>query len=692
MKIKWFFIIVIYLVFLSLKTNSNTMNSQTRSKSKAKAKAKLMAKLKAHMSMMNKVKLVNINILNDLNLRANGVDNIAAKQNKKIHQFIRLADRSKISKIPSNRKILFESENENSNEQYFYYTYEEIVNKLLNLKDNALYKDLFLLETAQEKYKLPYPGGKCKIANKAETHCPHYIVTLTNKKISDKDKHQIYISGSVHGDERIGPSASIELILLLLENYKTSDWINHLLNTRIIVITPMTNPHGYYANIREEYLLEDATENSWTLTKDRYNLTHKDINRDFPYLVKNNECFETVGARVVNELFLDHLFSLSLSLHGGTESLTFPFGTPNHLVGNPIIEMNYSQKNNGEIDSDLSSRESLIDEYLNGNFDKTYSDNKRKRWISYPAPDLHSFYNIASSSNTDQYAMGDMSSIVYPVRGGMEDWAYSASWEGSPIITQPCKPNTYNGYSEEKTNYSNYKNSMKSVMFLLEISNEKYPEQKLLGRKNNDCILRLKDNAFFTKKLSNAEQKFCVDENINGYISKVIRLSLSLIDLLFPYVNSKYTISDDKEMVTIEWAVGGAIEVDETYVTYVYGGLDDVDISKDQLLRELSDDVEKGFKYKGKGIWNTNFELEKDKFSYSIPIKNSKKKHNYLYYQIESKVDRNWANRTSVNPNIGPVSHIVNFRLNDNYIASNGKYEIKGKSIISSKIMRVNIN
>lgn len=32
-------------------------------------------------------------------------------------------------------------------------------------------------------------------------------------------------------------------------------------------------------------------------------------------------------------------------------------------------------------------------------------------------------------SSTRPYIVGDMSSTVYPVNGGMEDWAYAAGWD-----------------------------------------------------------------------------------------------------------------------------------------------------------------------------------------------------------------------------------------------------------------------
>ena len=43
------------------------------------------------------------------------------------------------------------------------------------------------------------------------------------------------------------------------------------------------------------------------------------------------------------------------------------------------------------------------------------------------------------------YGLGDMTSTVYAVRGGLEDWAYAAGWdtqEGTGTMSE-CKPVTY---------------------------------------------------------------------------------------------------------------------------------------------------------------------------------------------------------------------------------------------------------
>ena len=131
----------------------------------------------------------------------------------------------------------------------------------------------------------------------------------------------------------------------------------------------MTNPHGYHDKVREELLISD--EDSIPLTKKVYRKTHKDINRDFPYLVKETSCMETIGARVVNELYINHLFSIALSLHGGTESLTYPYGTPNHMKNSHVekIPMNYKIVN-GKIKSEPGkSAEKFASKYKTGSFD-----------------------------------------------------------------------------------------------------------------------------------------------------------------------------------------------------------------------------------------------------------------------------------------------------------------------------------
>ena len=92
----------------------------------------------------------------------------------------------------------------------------------------------------------------------------------------------------------------------------------------------------------------------------------RDINRDFPYLVEETKCMQTIGARVVNELYLKHLFSLALTLHGGTESMSYSYGAPNHLVGVPKVPMNYKVVNGKVEGTPTPETYGILKKYISG--------------------------------------------------------------------------------------------------------------------------------------------------------------------------------------------------------------------------------------------------------------------------------------------------------------------------------------
>lgn len=426
------------------------------------------------------------------------------------------------------------------------------------------------------------------------------------------------------------------------------------------------------------------------LTKRLYNKTHKDINRDFPYLTKDTACMESIGARVVNELYINHMFSLALSLHGGTESLTYPYGTPNHIHSKnvPKLPIYYNQDKNGRLQINVAPEtNSLVEQFRNLHYEMIVGK-------STNPPDYNAVKSIAESASDHttnnpkrKYKTGDMNGEVYSVTGGMEDWAYSGSWEGAPVITQPCKPTTYNGYEPKKTMYDNYyKDSLKSIMFLLEVSNEKVPEQKLLGRKNIDCLLNLRSNAFFNNLAPN--KKVCLDDYIDGYIPRIIRLSLTLIDLLNPYVNFLVQPVKNKNLL-VTWTIGGAINIDSSFILY---GFFEEQPSKEIIdklnystnIMELKSLLKNSSRnYSGKAVWNIDYSAA-DRFKYLF--KSPNKKGNYLVFIIIGYVDKNWSLKNHPDPDINPQTHIANFRTNPNYTASNACYTIKGQEFFRSSV------
>lgn len=740
--------------------------------------------------------------------------------------------RLNIKKTSSIKELNIKGIDNSTFKEYKYLQYDDVVEELYRLAkiDNG---NWLKIKTAQEEFNLMNPGGKCgnihsKLTNDKSTDnkCFHYIAYLTNFSIKNNNKPSIYISGEVHGNERVGPTATIELIKLIIDIAKSDikdnkdeinsksnyNWIKHLLDTRLIIITPMTNPYGYYVNEREELLVYNEDQIIKTINNERK--SYKDINRDFPYLVKPEECMQTIGARVVNEIFIKYSPVLSLSLHGGSESLTYPYGTPNHLKNSPKIKLNYTLSNNLSdikntsnnsnivVNSNINLRsKELAEQYISGEFDNNFigaansneyiksikkSSLKKRRlrnMLLFSKNNINKNFENESNliikdnskfnkietnqsfdnnNNTDEelssstnppdnsaierlalsiseytsvlkshkYPTGDMNSAVYPVRGGMEDWAYTASWEGKPIITQPCKPNTYNGYDSDRTLYSKFPYAVRNIMFLLEVSKNKNPDRKLLGYSNYDCLLNLTNNAFFNKVVKKRViKKICLDKNVDGYISRIIRLSLSLIDLMLPYINYKHIFNKNINSIEISWNIGGSIDVDKTYIIYNI----DQDNSKfneyDKIVNSYlnneynyysEEEFKKVFNYnsnsikeqKGKGIWHLNkltnkFNRKSDYynktksnytsknmslFRESIEVNNKK---GIIYMIIVAVVDTNMKTTKNAEPNVPPQSHFVNLRTNNNYILKsedNNQLFIKGKSFFISSLIIIDLN
>ena len=94
----------------------------------------------------------------------------------------------------------------------------------------------------------------------ADESCVLDIVTLTDFSVADTEKVQVYISGALHGNERIGPNISYYLLEYMASNYGKDPYLTNLLRSREIVVTPMTNTYGYAHNIREErVVLKDGS-------------------------------------------------------------------------------------------------------------------------------------------------------------------------------------------------------------------------------------------------------------------------------------------------------------------------------------------------------------------------------------------------------------------------------------------------
>ena len=78
------------------------------------------------------------------------------------------------------------------------------------------------ITTAQKLYGLPSTPG-C-----GDADCIQTIVTLG----SSFNKPQVFFSGTVHGNERLGPTTTVEFIRYACNNYDKDPLINHLMDNR----------------------------------------------------------------------------------------------------------------------------------------------------------------------------------------------------------------------------------------------------------------------------------------------------------------------------------------------------------------------------------------------------------------------------------------------------------------------------
>ncbi|OWZ22607.1 hypothetical protein PHMEG_0002685 [Phytophthora megakarya] len=389
-----------------------------------------------------------------------------------------------------------------------YKTYAEMTKYLLEL--NATFPDVVQVSVAQETYSLPYPRElQCIVDDETQAiaPCKQFVVHLTNHSTlaNDPERPEVFISGALHGNERVGPNAAIELVALVAHatsSFGTDDtakptldtqrWLKELVNARNVLVMPMTNAYGYSHNQREELRV--------------------DPNRDYNYMKSGRECMQTMTSRVVNEIWRDHIFQLAVTFHGGTRAVSYEWGSPDHYLHG-------DQKNPSEKSPDHMAQFQIANTLAN--FAGVFPDGKL-------------------------YPTGTMNDVVYGVTGGMEDWGYAASWENQFYDAKaqpfyPCEPTTFGGYPKEKTIYNNITN--RAFNMLVETSNSKEPKQDDLG---NFKELYKENVDFFRTEETTTESV--------GHVPRNVRLALMMIEMAQPMVRwvdaAGSSVSQDQELLS----------------------------------------------------------------------------------------------------------------------------------------------
>jgi len=295
--------------------------------------------------------------------------------------------------------------------------------------------------------------------------------------------------------------------------------------------------------------------------------------------------------------------------------------------------------------------------------------------------------NYASGSH---YTAGRMNSIVYPVTGGMEDWAYAASWENAPAT--PCQPTEHGGYDVAKTTYTS--DMLNTFNILVETANYKDPwrySQSSLGQSGE--VLR------------------AVRSRYDGHTARNIRLCLMMTDMVMPYIvwqdaagkahagNQEVADIAGGDTYTVAWDVGGALKVDETHVLFIRISQDDSakdcsGFSVDSITQATRDDNHFETAPGENTIWSDEY-LQKTSTNPSACSKDwSPYKPRYTVSKTftdtdagmwvavaGAMVDQDWGKKTSLTFPAGmpPKSHVVRSRTEDDYTATVNGHTLKGR-------------
>ena len=182
--------------------------------------------------------------------------------------------------------------------------------------------------TAYELYELPP-------VRKGEFSCSPFIIEVTDFASLPNDhlRPQVLISGEIHGDERVGPIASLGLAQLLVYSAECilkqskkycqmlDKWegiSNHdreilamLVTKRDIFIMPAANCMGHYY-------------------KSRADINGIDPNRDFPYSRHDNRCFQSLTAQFIREVMTDNIIQIVVTYHAGMVAIAYEWGALHH--------------------------------------------------------------------------------------------------------------------------------------------------------------------------------------------------------------------------------------------------------------------------------------------------------------------------------------------------------------------------
>lgn len=489
-------------------------------------------------------------------------------------------------------------------EKYTYLTYSKIHLRLTQLSKK--FPRLIRLYSAQDRFSLPHVGEceeqESEDATPQPKPCTIWVVELSNFDTLPSDPHrpELLISGELHGDEVIGPHAVLAYLEYMTANYAKDPFIRRMIDTRLTTVVPMTNAIGFHSGVRGE-------------VQDKTNPKSIDPNRDFGFDQKPDNCMQTVAARALNELFRVHLFRVLITFHGGTNVVGYEWGDTSHCDGK----------------------------------------------ICKPAPDTammaalgHRMAHNAGSAGRYEaaYPVGDMGKLVYSVNGGLEDWAYGASWANEATV---CNPKTLGGYARSKTVHD--RATKRCVTYLVETARDKKPLEHSLG--SSESVMRRGSEG-------------------DGHIPRNIRLLLTAVDSVEPYFLLDEEVSkDEKGGPVLTWSLGGSFVVDGSLLQF-------------SVMNGTSGGLS--------GVLNGTAGMpatggRATRFSRAVPGKHPTKS-SAVFVRVAAVVDHVYAKRPEESdPDLPPQSHLMGSRASNTWSFSVGEHKLEGRTVFFSGTKKITV-
>lgn len=501
---------------------------------------------------------------------------------------------------------------------YTHLTYAQIHFRLTQLADK--YPTLIKIFSAQKAFSLPHVGVCSQLKSSTDTTghpapCTVWILHLTNHTSlpSDPTRPELLVSGEVHGNEVVGPLATLAFLDNLVSSYGRDPFATRMIDTRLITLVPMTNAIGYH--LQERFERQPQTPSNQTVPHTNLPDLRIDPNRDFPYDQPNTRCLRTVAARALNELFLRHLFRAVVTFHGGTNALAYEWGDSTHCNNSRICPLSPDTK---------------------------FMHALAERMSNFAGP---------AGKFEAKYPIGDMGKLVYPVHGGMEDWAYGAGWtSGGNII---CTPDTLGGYHSEIVRHRQGDEATKrAITYLVEMSSDKRPAENTLG--DSDAILH-------------------PGQDGDGHVPRNVRLLRALVDSVEPYV----VLMPATDGAVLKWRVGGAFSVDGAMVQW--STMHGTSSGEGKHLTGLAGVPEAG----GNGKlfeWKLGHNKLKTWGSGGI------------YCRVAVVVDQTMAKTVQgAVPNLSPQSHVMGGRASRSWKFQAGERHVMGRFVFYSATVKVQV-